>query len=124
MGKIQTATEEHHRRPESLGGTNVPSNISFVIPKLHQAWHVLFGNMNSEQICNLINMYWKEEGVTVVCKFINGTETKLRGFHNSKKSSKLIYAWRTLFKDLSFQETIDYINSVWLDPSYHLYIIK
>jgi hypothetical protein len=93
--------------------------------RLHRFWHVLFGNMNAEQIANHINLSpWKPEGVTVVCRFINGTEVTLRGQNNSKKRTKRQTAWSALFGKMTFQEAIDYMNSVWLDPSYHLYVIK
>ena len=72
--------------------------------------------MNAEQICNHINSSaWKPEGVTVVCRFINGTEITLRGAHNSKKRTKRQTAWDVLFGKFTFQQTIDYINNVWLD---------
>jgi hypothetical protein len=81
--------------------------------------------MNAEQVANHINSSpWKPEGVTVVCRFINGTEVSLRGAQNSKKKTKCQIAWIALFGELSFQETIDYINNVWLDASYHLYVVK
>lgn len=79
-------TEEHHRRPRSIGGTESLANISYVSARLHRHWHVLFGNMNAEQVCNHINQSpWKPEGITVVCRFINGTEVTMRGYHNSKR---------------------------------------
>jgi hypothetical protein len=82
--------------------------------------------MNAEQIANKINMspLWKPEGVTVVCKFINGSEVTLRGENNSKKRIKCQTAWEGLFGKISFKEAIDYINSVWLDTSYHFYVVK
>lgn len=123
MIKNQSTTEPHHRRPSSIGGSDAPSNCSNVVHRLHMHWHTLFGNMNAEQICNEINMSeWKPKGVTVVCKFINGREVESRGKHCSKKPRKRSNAWQALFKDLSFLEIIDYINSTWLDPSYHFYL--
>ncbi len=115
-------TQEHHRRPRSLDGTDSPSNISFVQLTPHQHWHTLFGNMNAFQICDTINSFYKPDSVTVVCKFINGSEVKKKGAHESKKDSKRTKAWRALFKGMSFEETIKYINNVWLDPAYHLYV--
>ena len=119
-------TEEHHRRPVSLGGSeNDPSNVAFVLPVPHRSWHVLFGNMNAEQICNRINSSpWKPEGITIICKFINGQEIKARGGKNSKNEKKCQEAWNLLFRNISFQEIVNYINSVWLDPSYHFYTKK
>lgn len=123
MKKKVIQTEEHHRRPRSLGGSIDQFNISYVIPKYHRAWHVLFGNMNAEQICKTINsLPWKPEGVNVICKFINGSEVTKKGEHNSKNDHKREAAWDMLFKNASFQEAINYINNVWLDPSYHFYV--
>ena len=119
--KKKIPAEEHHRRPRSLGGDSTVANTTYVPMYEHRCWHVLFGNMNAEQICNNINSSsWKPKGVTIVCKFINGKEVMLRGKHNSKKNSKRQDAWNKLFGKLgSFQEIISYINNVWLDPSYH-----
>lgn len=81
--------------------------------------------MNAEQIANKINSFpWKPEGVTLVCRFINGTEVLLRGGHDSKKRTKCQTAWSRLFGRVTFREAIDYINSVWLDASYHFYVVK
>lgn len=125
MQKVIVITYPHHRRPRSLGGDDSPANVSYVPPRLHKHWHTLFGNMNAEQICNRINLsFWRPEGVTLVCKFINGTEVSLRGGHNSKKRTKCQFALNALFGGLRFYEAIGYINSVWLDASYHFYIIK
>lgn len=122
--QIMKDVGEHHRRPTSLGGTNNPSNIYNIHPILHNAWHTLFGNMNAYQICNAINCSsCRPKGKTVTCKFINGKPVQLCGEYESKKLTKRTKAWDTLFKDLPFEETIDYINSCWLDPAYHLYII-
>jgi len=124
LKKQTIQTERHHRRSVSLGGSDYPANISWVPPELHRAWHVLNGDMNAKQICNKINsLPQKPEGVTVVCKFINGTPVALRGGHNSKSQAKCENAEDILFKGLTFQQRIDYTNNTWLDPSYHLYCI-
>lgn len=115
---------DHHRRPRSLDGSQKPSNVSYVPVRLHRYWHTLFGNMNAFQICNKINTRFKPEGVTVICKFINGSEVTLTGGQESKNPNKEKSAWKHLFGDLTFSEIIDYINGTWLDPSYHLYIIN
>lgn len=122
--KGTTMTEEHHRRPRSLGGSNDSSNISYVRREQHRSWHTLFGNLNAFQVCNKINAFsWKPEGVTVVCKFINGNEVSRMGEgRGSRNARKLKAAWELLFGKYGFQENINYINHVWLDPSYHLYV--
>ncbi len=116
-------TEEHHRRARSLGGSEKPSNISNVEAVKHRAWHTLFGNLNAYQTCKRINeLIYKPSNVNVICKFINGSEVVGSGKYYSKKRGKVSSAWETLFSNLEFDEVIKYINNVWLDPSYHLYI--
>ncbi len=122
-GKLRI--ERHHRRPRSLEGSDEPANVSNVLPKLHRAWHVMFGNMNAEQTANTINSSSKKpKGDTVICVFINGKEVTLRGDHNCKDKAKFDDAWEIVFGDLTFPQSIDYANNVFLDPSYHMYIKK
>jgi hypothetical protein len=116
--------EPHHRRPRSLGGSSSPYNVSFVSHELHSSWHILFGNMNVYEICNFINnIKYKPENIYIVCEFINGDRVTMMGGQNhSKDVSKISLAWHALFREMKFEEIISYINNVWLDPSYHLYI--
>lgn len=120
----QTLTEEHHRRPKSIGGTDAPSNISYVPAKLHKFWHILFGNMNAFQIRDELNEWFTPKRKKVVCKFINGSKVIQKGGQQTKKKSKREKAFQSLFKDMTFPQAIDYINSVWLDSSYHFYILS
>jgi hypothetical protein len=121
-------TEEHHRRPRSLGGSATVDNISNVLPIPHRCWHVLFGNMNCFQICDKINNLQtplKPRKIVVICQFINGNPVEVKGEHNSKNKNKCLHAWKILFKGMkTFKKKIAYINNVWLDPSYHFYVIK
>lgn len=118
-------TGEHHRRSRSVGGQDIASNISYVKLSDHKHWHTLFGNMNAYQICNQLNVLQIEKGVTVICKFINGHEVEKSATedHSSKNPSKIRKAWNGLFGSKTFREAIDCINSTWIDPSYHLYLV-
>ncbi len=81
--------------------------------------------MNAIQIADwLNNSKFKPEGVFIECVLINGSKVIKTGSNNSTKESKINNAWNSLMKGLSFQEAISYINNVWLDPSYHLYIMN
>lgn len=123
MGKIQVLTEEHHRRPRSIGGNSNPGNMSFVTKEKHMAWHVLVGNMNAYQIGDYFDhSIYKPQGTKVTCKFINGTEVITQGENNSKRASKILKAWNILFEGLNFKEILSYVNNTFLDPSYHLYL--
>ena len=124
MIDVSVIAKEHHRRPRSIDGSDKPANISFVQIEPHKHWHTLFGNMNAFQICNHINqLEFKPTDLILVCKFINGSQVKGHGGHNSKNKNKILRAWNFLAKGLNFEQTIEYFNSVWLDPSYHLYIV-
>lgn len=48
----------HHRKCKSNGGTNHPSNLSFLPHSRHAAWHYLFGNLEAPQIVELINQLY------------------------------------------------------------------
>jgi len=48
----------HHRLPQSKGGTDLPTNISMVPRKKHEAWHTLFENKSVEEIVELLNDIW------------------------------------------------------------------
>jgi hypothetical protein len=121
----QILTEEHHRRSRSLGGSDSLSNISYVPRGLHRDWHTLHGNLNAKQISQKFNASpRKPKGVTVICRFINGDEVTMKGRHDSKNVKKCQLAWERLFGNMTFSEAINYTNSVWLDASYHLYIVK
>jgi hypothetical protein len=118
-------TEEHHRRPRSLGGNDSLSNISYVEPNKHKAWHTIFGNMNTYQIVNILNkLKYKPNNIYITCEFINGNEVLKSGINNnSKRDSKISYSWYQITKGCeSFEEIIKYFNNTWIDPSYKLKI--
>jgi hypothetical protein len=118
-------TEEHHRRPKSIGGSSNQANISYVPREKHRAWHVLYGNMNAYQITKSLNNHpQKPEGFRVTCKFINGSPVVLKGMHNSNNFKKKENAWKELFGNLEFKEILHTMNNIYLDPSYHLYLKK
>lgn len=45
----------HHRNPVSLGGENIPSNISILPKKLHSAWHTLVRNFSPQEIARVLS---------------------------------------------------------------------
>ncbi len=50
--------DEHHRKPRSKGGTNEKRNISRVPRKIHECWHILFSNLDPQEIADIINAVW------------------------------------------------------------------
>lgn len=117
--------EEHHRRPRSVGGDSRPTNLSYVPSDLHRSWHAMFGNFNVFQIVERLNqwVFW-DLGREVYPVFINGSRVYKTGQNACKEKKKFLQNWEIFLKknngDLKY--TINYINNVWLDPAYHLYI--
>lgn len=123
--KGESKLTEHHRRPRSLGGTKIQGNMSFIPMYVHKAWHIIVGNMNPEQICNLININFKPKGLTLICVPINGDRCQKQGTNDSRSDDfeRISLAWNALFeKQMTFRQKIAYINNVLLDPAYHFYI--
>ena len=71
----------HHRLPQSKGGTDLPTNISMVPRKQHEAWHTLFENKSAEQIIELINDVWIDPYYTLTLTRRNTNEP-----HNPQKT--------------------------------------
>ena len=125
--KEKFTTERHHRRPESLGGSSEPGNISYVFPKKHSAWHALYANLNAEQTCVEFNKdlnLFRDINFTLKLEFINGSKVKKIGRYGTKWPILRKAAFDTLFNGLRNKEILKYVNSVWLDPSYHFYVMR
>lgn len=58
MSRIPKEMDRHHRLPRSRGGSNEARNISIVERKLHQAWHLLVGNMNATEAARMLSDTW------------------------------------------------------------------
>ena len=85
--------------------------------------------MNPYQISARFNYLKPKEfsNYEVVCrpkKNVNATQVIKKGTHNSHKKNKLLHALNTLFGDSNFYQVIFYVNDVWLDPDYRLYLKK
>jgi hypothetical protein len=116
--------EVHHRRPESLGGTDSEENISYVDPRMHKYFHILFGNLNAFQTRDELNEWCAPPRKTVICKYVGGSKVTKKGGKQTKKNGKREKAIKQFFKNMTFVEKIDYINSHWLDSSYQFYILS
>ena len=58
MGGKPREMDRHHRLPRSRGGSNEARNISIVERKLHNAWHLLVGNMNAQEVARMLSDTW------------------------------------------------------------------
>jgi len=73
-----SVVSDHHIVPRKRGGSSRPNNISQILVKLHEKYHVLFGNKTPAEILYFLeNYFW--DGNTI---WINGyvkilTETRL-----------------------------------------------
>lgn len=68
MGKYNQKTK-HHRRPRSKGGSNADWNISIVPIKKHEAWHILFGNLEADEIVKEINKLWIDPDYEIIAVY-------------------------------------------------------
>lgn len=59
MSKKKERFEKHHKLPQAQGGTDDPTNISYVSRASHIAFHTLFpGNLPIEKIVKQLNRKW------------------------------------------------------------------
>ena len=56
--KLKHHDTRHHRRCRSNGGSNNESNISVVPKNKHEAFHLLFNNMEAPEIAATLNRIW------------------------------------------------------------------
>ena len=63
----KNATNKHHRRPKSLGGTASDANISIVPIILHEAYNALFGgNATPQQVASILTKVWIDPDYVMV----------------------------------------------------------
>lgn len=75
MSKV-AKMDRHHRKPTSIGGANNdPRNISVIKTKKHEAWHMLFNNMQAEEIAREINDKYLDADYVMLPIFV-GTMAK------------------------------------------------
>lgn len=55
----------HHIIPTSRGGGSDPINILWIKSNYHRAWHLLFGNMTSEEAVSHIKRNWSYRRILV-----------------------------------------------------------
>lgn len=61
------ATNKHHRKAKSLGGSASERNISIVPIRLHEAYNSLFGgNATPQQVASILNKVWIDPDYVIV----------------------------------------------------------
>lgn len=66
--KYDIVTSRHHRKMRCNGGTNDPKNMSIVPHNKHVAFHILFGDNNTQQIANVLNEIWIDPEFQLIVK--------------------------------------------------------
>lgn len=64
----------HHRQCRSNGGKTIASNISYVDPKQHKAFHTLFANKTPPEIAKILNEVWLDPAYRFVCVRVDDEE--------------------------------------------------
>lgn len=86
----------HHIIPISRGGKRIPENELKIDSQVHDAWHVLFGNLLVEEVITLIKYAWQEDSGRLKDKYLWGQVKTIKG----KEKDKRLFAWRTVFGDI------------------------
>lgn len=73
---MKKKTDKHHRKPSSIGGDSSERNISHILVKKHEAWHMLFSNMAAEEIAREINHFYIDPDYVLLPIFIGNSTTK------------------------------------------------
>jgi hypothetical protein len=112
---------KHHRKLESHGGSGASGNISYVPWVRHAAWHALYQNMDAAGIMAQFQEDYEVYGTDVVKSDL------LRRLHegwanNTDEKIKRTKAWYALFEDMTLEEIVREINTIWLDPAYEIRI--
>lgn len=112
---------KHHRKLKSLGGGWSRRNISLVPLDKHRAWHALYRDMEP---CDMIPVF--KEDYEVFGKDVIKTELMQKlheGWANSTSAKiKRREAWYFLFENMTLEEVVAQINTIWLDPDYEILI--
>jgi len=114
----------HHRRPRSLGGSDSPSNLSYVDKKKHNAFHIIFGNANPLQTAHILGILYKDWAFTAIPK-PHITNIRFGQAGRSKNWNKLGIA----FDDIGWNKKtvptiIKEVNETWIDPDWSIMCFK
>lgn len=111
----------HHRKPRDQGGDDSPRNKSRVLRSRHTAWHTLYDALPAQEVMRLFAGDQEIYG-----DWIKKSELQQKineGYANSTaKRIKRREAWQLLFGEMSLEEIVQEINTIWLDPDYAIVI--
>lgn len=119
--------DQHHRRPESLGGDNSAWNISEVPHKLHMAYHHIIGNGNPLQLASKLNTLPFLQEYHFTCVPCDHNFAKRIAFGSNgvcKKSGVIFDSWNILFGGMTPYEAVSVLNAVWIDRDFYLRVFK
>lgn len=91
------STNQHHRKPSSIGGSNDARNISVVNKHDHEAWHQLYGNKSAHKITEINNKTWLDPDfkqllapTEIYDDALQVIEEMIQKFNNSNLKKQLI----------------------------------
>jgi hypothetical protein len=73
----QKAKDRHHRKPTSMGGNNIPENISVVPVAMHRAYHQLFSNLPPNEVARLLTKTWIDSAFYLIAVPRNKSKRKI-----------------------------------------------
>lgn len=112
---------KHHRKMKSHKGDSSPRNLSKVPFWRHRAWHVLYGHHEPDEIGALFRQDYEVFGTDTIKSELM-IELHQKWANNTRNKIQRREAWYTLFADMTLDEIVDEINTVWLDPDYQIRI--
>lgn len=116
---------KHHRKPRSIGGTDLERNLSYVPVKHHRAWHNIFGNMSAPQIAIKLGKIYPDYFFLAIPKVRLKTIALPENSTSCTKSRKLMdKSLAILFGDRSVKQVVNLVNSRWIDPDFYIHSLK
>lgn len=111
----------HHRRLKSDGGSNSSRNISRVPLWKHRAWHTLYQDMEPEDVGVMFRQDYEVFGTDMVKSDLM-VELHQKWANNTRDKIKRREAWYALFAEMTLDQIVTEINTVWIDPDFHIRI--
>lgn len=115
---------KHHRKPRSLGGADLQSNLSYVPQKHHRAWHNLMGNMSAPEIARKLGKLFPDFYFIAVPRVPLYTVALSQRAHYTKSKALQDRSIEILWGKWSIPMIVHNINERWLDRDYCIHALK
>lgn len=98
--KTYSKIRVHHITPTSRRGERIPENELHIYFNIHNAWHVLFGNLLIDEVVAIIKYCWQDGQGKIREKYLIGESKKIRRRGKTFIRDKRLSAWQTIFGDI------------------------